>query len=366
MENNSPKVFTNNAILVATFFGGPFAAGLLVAKNYKVFGNENAARNSVFIGILSTVLLFGGIFLTPDYIIEHISQPVIPAIYTGIIALLVNKLQGKKINEFIANNGQKASNVEAAKYGFLGTAVIAGFILLMFLSSRQGYTKSMNIDKNVVLHYTKNIEESKSKFLSEVIKLSGFAENSDGADLFFSNENNFYSLKIVIPDTTLLSDSAVISDLNGFENYLNYNLNLDKKIEIWITDPSLSNDFKLKDIENSIPGVYDPLLYLQSSPINNYHTIYYNVNMPLDDIEKVEDAIIRLKTYFPVYQPIDIIFLNNESDYTIKFFVEKRLWENPDLVIRLQNTVEYIKDNGLKKSINLILIDTDSFEEIKI
>ena len=57
MENKDLKIFTNKAISIATFFGGPLAAGLLISKNFKVFGNENAARNSIFIGIISTILL---------------------------------------------------------------------------------------------------------------------------------------------------------------------------------------------------------------------------------------------------------------------------------------------------------------------
>ena len=56
MENHSQKIFTNKAISAATFFGGPIAAGFLISKNYKAFGNDNAARNSIFIGFSKLVL----------------------------------------------------------------------------------------------------------------------------------------------------------------------------------------------------------------------------------------------------------------------------------------------------------------------
>ncbi len=87
MENNSQKIFTNKAISIATFFGGPLAAGFLISENYKVFGNDNAARNSIFIGIISTIILFAVIFIIPENVIDKIPQPLIPAIYTAIIAL---------------------------------------------------------------------------------------------------------------------------------------------------------------------------------------------------------------------------------------------------------------------------------------
>ncbi len=120
MENNSQKIFTHKAISVATLFGGPIAAGFLISKNYKTFSNDDAARNSIFIGILSTILMFAGIFMIPENIIDKTPQQLIPLIYTAIIAVLIEKLQGQKIKDFLANDGKKASNWQAAGYGLIG------------------------------------------------------------------------------------------------------------------------------------------------------------------------------------------------------------------------------------------------------
>jgi hypothetical protein len=140
---------------------------------------------------------------------------------------------------------------------------------------------------------------------------------------------------------------------------------LDKRIEIGFTDINLLNSFELKEINISNPVVYEPLLYLQQYQINDFHTIYYNSNMPVVEVKKVEDAVKRLKAYFPINQRIDIVFLNNGNDYTIKFFVVKNLWQNPAITDRLKSTVDYIKNNGIDKNINLILIDNQTFEEKK-
>jgi len=367
MENNSQKIFTNKAISVATLFGGPLAAGFLISKNFKVFGNNNAARNSIFIGILSTILMFAGIFMIPENIIDKIPQALIPAIYTLIIAGLVEKLQGQKIKEFLANNGQKASNWQAAGYGFFGLVIIAGFLLIViFAMPTKGYEKSINIAKNVVLHYSKEIDEAKSQKLAHVIKQSGFMEGSEGADLFFGNKANNFSLKFVLPDTSALSDTLIISDFNGFENYINYNLSFEKRIEIGFTDINLLKDYELVDMDNSNPQIYEPLLYLQPYQINDNHTIFYNTNMPVEEVKKVEDAIIRLKAYFPINQKIDIVFLNNGNDYTIKFFVVKDLWQNSAITDRLKSTIDYIKDNGIDKNIKIVLVDNQTFEEKQI
>ncbi|WP_439185887.1 hypothetical protein [Carboxylicivirga taeanensis] len=367
MENNSQKIFTNKAISVATFFGGPIAAGFLISKNYKRFGNENAARNSIFIGILSTILMFAGIFMIPENIIDKIPQQLIPLIYTAIIAGLVEKLQGQKIKDFLANEGQKASNWQAAGYGLIGLMIIATFIVaVIFVIPTEGYEKNIIVDENINLHYSKDIEDLKSERIASVIKQSGFMEGSEGADLFLNTERNFYRLRFVLPDTSVLSDSMLLSDFNGFENYLNYNLNLDKKIEIGFADINLLNSFELQEIEYDNQQVYEPILYLQPYQINDFHTIYYNSSMPIQDVKKVENTVKRLKGYFPINQRIDIVFLNTKPDYTIKFFVVKDLWQNEGVTSRLKSTVDYIKSNGVDQNINLVLIDNQTFEEKQI
>ncbi|GEM_PF-1358320 len=367
MENNSRKIFTNKAILVATFLGGPITAGFLISKNYKTFGNDNAARNSIFIGILSSILMFAGIFMIPENIIDKIPRQLIPLIYTAIIAGLVEKLQGQKIKNFLANDGQKASNWQAAGYGLIGLLIIAAFLVVMtFAIPTEGYEKKISVDKNVNLHYSKDIEDLKLERIVSVIKQSGFMEGSEGADLFLNTEGNFYRLKFVLSDTSVLSDTMLLSEYNGLENYLNYKLNLNKKIEIGFTDINLLNSFELKEIEFDNPQVYDPMVYLSSYQINEFHTIYYNLSMPIEVLKKVENTVKRLKAYFPLNQRIDIVFLNTEPDYTIKFFVVKDLWQNKVVTERLKSTVDYIKSNGVDKNINIVFIDNQTFEEKQI
>ncbi len=367
MENNSQKVFTNRAISIATFFGGPIAAGFLISKNFKAFGNENAARDSIFLGILSTLILFAGIFMIPEHIIDKVPQALIPGIYTAIIAALVEKLQGQKIRDFLAENGQKASNWQAVGYGLLGLVIIAIFILIMvFAIPTKGYEKNLSVDKNVTLYYSKDIDGLKSQQIATTIKQSRFMEGSEGADIYLNNENNFYRLKFVLPDTSLLADTLLISEFNTFENFLNYNLNLDKKIEIGFTDINLSKNFELVEVKSENPQVYEPILHLQSYMINDFHTIFYNSTMPIEDVKKVENTVRKLKAYFPINERIDIIFLNSEPDYTIKFFVLKDLWQNEGVTYRLKSAVDYIKGSGINKKINLVLIDNQTFEEKQI
>lgn len=249
MENNSAKIFTNKTISVATYFGGPIAAGFLIARNFKIFGKPDAARNSVFIGIISTIIMFGLLFMIPEKIIDKIPAPLIPAIYTAIISLIIERKQGAQIKAFLANNGQTASNWQAAGYGLLGLLVIAGFIAIVVLATPPGgYKNKIDISPAVTLYYNNEVEETTARQVSDEIKHSGFLADSEGSDLFLNNEENFYRLKFVIIDTSLLRDERIIQDYNFFEQLLNENLKLDKPVEIGFTDVNLLNDFEL--VEN--------------------------------------------------------------------------------------------------------------------
>jgi hypothetical protein len=367
MEENKKKIFTNKAISVATFFGGPLAAGFLIAKNFKVFEKPDAARNSIFIGILSTILLFTGILLAPEDIINKIPQPLIPAIYTLIIAGLVDWLQGAEIKKFLKSNGQKASNWIAAGYGFVGLIITLGFsFFIAFSMPPEGYEKSIDVNENVVLYYNDEIKEEKTKEIANELKNSGYFNGSRGADLFLDNHKDHYRLKFVLPDTSAIQDPLFVRDFNEFENYLNEKLSFSKRIVIGFTDINLLSDFDLPEYDDNINKIPPPLMNLERYKINAYHTIFYNSSMPIADVKKLEQAINNLKNYFPKGQNIDVILLNNGNDYTIKFFVNKPLWQRPTIINSLKSTVEYVKACGIEKEINLVLIDSRTFEEKQI
>ena len=214
---NQQKIFTNQTISLATFFGGPIAAGILISKNFKTFGNEKAAKNSIFIGIVTTVVLFVTLFSLPENSVGKIPQSLIPFVYTAIIAAIVNRMQGEKIEEFLNNNGQKAT-----AYGLLGLAL--NFILIMifvFSVPQTEYEKQIKLSENVILHHGKKIKDNTPKRLGNLIIQSGFLDGSEGSDLLLSETSNNYVLKFILPDKNLLKDSSIINDFNGFENYLN-------------------------------------------------------------------------------------------------------------------------------------------------
>ena len=236
MENNTHKIFTNRVISTATFFGGPIVAGFMIAKNYKAFGNSDAARNSIFIGIISTLLLFAGMFTIPEQIIDKIPQALFPTIYTTIVVFLVEKFQGNKINDFLADDGKKASNWLAFGYSLTGLAVISVlFVILFYATPSEGYENRIKIDTEIILYSSEDINEDYCQELAQVIKQSGFLEGAEAADIMLNDEGDSYKLLFILPDTSLLKDEQFLTEFNRFENYINNATLQVKRIEIGFT-----------------------------------------------------------------------------------------------------------------------------------
>ena len=122
MEENK-KLYSQRAIGIATYFGGPLAAGILIRKNFINLNKERQGLNALIIGIISTFILFAGIFSIPENIIDKIPNALIPLVYTGIIYLIVEAIQGKDLKEFKENKLKKfivvlfIRNPDQNKYG---------------------------------------------------------------------------------------------------------------------------------------------------------------------------------------------------------------------------------------------------------
>lgn len=129
------KFYSQRAITIATYFGGPLAAGYLVKKNFEVLDQPDNAKKSLIIGIVSTILLFAGIFSIPEPIIDKIPQPLIPLIYTAIISLIVERIQGKILKHHKESGGEFYSGWKAAGVGAIAMVfLLAGIAIVAFFA----------------------------------------------------------------------------------------------------------------------------------------------------------------------------------------------------------------------------------------
>lgn len=134
------RLYSQKAIAIATFLGGPLAAGVLIRKNALNLGREKEGLAALIIGIVSTVLLFWGLFQIPEAIIDKIPNFLIPAVYMGIIYLIVEKMHGQILKKHQEENNEFYSNWNAAGIGFVCAIVLcAGFFAYIFLAPESFY-----------------------------------------------------------------------------------------------------------------------------------------------------------------------------------------------------------------------------------
>ena len=160
----------------------------------------------------------------------------------------------------------------------------------------------------------------------------------------------------------LMVESIDDNSLEVRKKLVETHINIENKLKE-LAENKLVNYKQITRNNHSNLQIYEPLLQLQAYKINAFHTIFYNLDMPIEEVIILGNAVKRLKGYFPIHQHIDIIFLNDNDNYTIKLFVSKNFWQQPEIVDRLKSTIDYVKNSGIEKPINLVMIDNQTFEE---
>ncbi len=128
------RVYKRNMIWFGSMFGGPLVAGYLIAENFKALNEPNRVFKTWIYTILAAILIFGGIFLIPENIIDKLPKYIIPFIYTGIAALIVEQFQSRKIGGHFAAGGRSFTWWRVIAIGLIGAVItIAAVIAIVFV-----------------------------------------------------------------------------------------------------------------------------------------------------------------------------------------------------------------------------------------
>ncbi len=118
------KLYSSKSISGATFLGGPLAAGYLIRENFKSLNKPDEGRKSLILGIITTIVLFGGMYMLPEKIIDKIPSQLIPLIYTGIIWGIVEWMHGDILKAHKENKNLFFSGWKAAGVGFISLLIL--------------------------------------------------------------------------------------------------------------------------------------------------------------------------------------------------------------------------------------------------
>lgn len=118
------KFHTAKAIGMATFIGGPAAAGYLIRENYLSLNEPEQGKKALIIGIVTTIIIFVLIFSIPEHIIDKIPNFIIPAVYTGVVYLIIEKIHGSILKKHQELNNAFYSGWKAAGIGLISLIII--------------------------------------------------------------------------------------------------------------------------------------------------------------------------------------------------------------------------------------------------
>lgn len=150
--------YSQKAIGIATFIGGPIAAGYLIRENYKALDETEKGNNILIISIIATIALFALIFSIPEHIIDKIPKVIIPAIYTSTIVFWVEQTFGATFKQHEENKYTFFSRWRAAGIGAVSLLILGiGIFGYIYVSTD---AEAENLYYAKMEKFGKNEEES--------------------------------------------------------------------------------------------------------------------------------------------------------------------------------------------------------------
>lgn len=188
------QFYKKQAIGIATFIGGPIAAGYLIRENYKALNQTEKGNNILIISILATIAMFVLIFSIPEKIMEKVPNVILPAAYTAAIVFWVEQTFGTILKQHEENNysfysvwravgigvvsflilglgifgyAYASTDVEAENLYFKTTEKFyeneeASLTFYQFLQTKNDFDLLVELNKNVIPKWKENLEIVKS------------------------------------------------------------------------------------------------------------------------------------------------------------------------------------------------------------
>lgn len=123
-------LFSVPSIALASFLGGPLAAGWLLSANYRRLDEPRSARNALIQAALATAALVGLMVGLPAAWVAYIPGFTLPLLYTGLIWVLAERLQGRALAAHFARGGQRHSLWRAVLVSLVAALPVAVVLLL--------------------------------------------------------------------------------------------------------------------------------------------------------------------------------------------------------------------------------------------
>lgn len=191
------RLFTNAAISVSTFVGGPLAAGYLLSRNFEALGQVANARRVLRGGIAVTAGLFLVIVLLPEHVAASIPKSLVPALYSAIASGIVFGSQQEAIDAHLKAGGRRGSGWTVAGISVLSLALTLAYVgmlslLVAFVQPPfEGEAVAIGKTGNTV-YVEGEATAADARLLGELLTEAGyFADDFEGAAQLRKDEAGF-------------------------------------------------------------------------------------------------------------------------------------------------------------------------------
>lgn len=193
------KIYSERAISVATFMGGPLVAGYLMAENFKVFGDAQKVKKAWIISILSTIFAFALIFLIPENI--NIPNVIFPLIYMSITSYLVKIHQEQKIKEHLHQGGEKYNWWRTIAISIIGCIITVGPVVAIGLATEAANGRLTESTKNYgtmghEIMYQNNINENEVDRIADALTKEAFFDDTFKKYVYLEKIDDNYEISI--------------------------------------------------------------------------------------------------------------------------------------------------------------------------
>lgn len=238
IQSPPQKIYKDRAIWVGTFLGGPLAAGYLIAENFTAFDEREKATKTWIYAIISTVLIFGSLFLIPE--LEKIPNQIFPLVYTAIAYFLVQRFQGEKITSHLNAGGAYHSWWRTLSVSIIALVItvipVIGFVLYSESSADASLSaRTYGVMNHEIVFDAANISESEVDKIADGLVSTAFFDDQVTKYVFAKKSDAQYDLYISVVDGIAEDETALApfrelrSDLQGLfpENKVSFNLVVD-------------------------------------------------------------------------------------------------------------------------------------------
>ena len=198
-EVPTEKIYSEKAIRVGTFLGGPLVAGYFIAENFKVFGDFDKVKRTWIITILASILIFGLIFMIPEDV--KIPNVIFPVIYMGIAAYFTKKYQEINIAKHLENGGEEFNWWRTIGISLIGCIVTLGALFGIAFANEAANGRLTESTKkygamNHEIAYQSNINENEADKIAEAFEKITFFDDAITKYVYLEKINNNYEISI--------------------------------------------------------------------------------------------------------------------------------------------------------------------------